>query len=220
MPDQPVTDRSAHWAAAWLARLEALDLDVERWPEGADPTDGRPMKVFIDGRVALRLRADDGALTIDFLTGAKPTPLGCTKRGSGWQATFALDDAPGEGLQSSWLKLLADFGQPRKPVHEEPEEDDAYWWVWDSRERLTERVLYDFDRKPFSEQLRKAFGTLTDDEQRLLRAQWERDLQEEGPTVAEALGWSGKQVMDVYRSAMAKMRAAANRYERPRRPRR
>jgi hypothetical protein len=26
--------------------------------------------------------------------------------------------------------------------------------------------------------------------------------------------------MDVYRSAMAKMRAAANRYERPRRPRR
>jgi hypothetical protein len=38
--------------------------------------------------------------------------------------------------------------------------------------------------------------------------------------VAEALGWSGKQVMDVYRSAMAKMRAAANRYERPRRPRR
>lgn len=223
MPNQPVddiTDRFEHWTAAWLTQLGALNLDVERWPQGADPTDGRPMKVFLDGRVALRLRADDETITIEFLTGSKPDPLACTKRGTGWQGTFALDDAPNEAIQRSWLKHLAAVGKPAQTADDEPLEDDAYRWVWENRERLTEAALYDFDRKPFSEQLRRAFGTLTDDEQGLLRAQWERDIRGEGPTVAEALGWSGKKVMDTYRSAMAKMSTAASRYKRPRRPRR
>jgi len=210
-----------HWAAAWLARLDELNLELERWPDRPFEANGRPVKVFLDGRLTVRLRADADGSTIEFLTDPTPMVPGCERKGSIWQASFDGDAVPGESMQQSWHSVLTRMGRAKKAAEEAVvEEDDAYYWVWDARARLTDRALYDFDRRPFSEQLRQAFGQLTDDEQALLRAQWKREAQEEGPTVAEALGWSGKQVMDVYRSAMAKMKAAATGYKRPKRKRR
>ena len=215
-----MTDTATHWAATWLDRLDAL-VEAERWPDRPFETNGRPVKVFLDGRLTVRLRADASEATIEFLTGATPIVPGCEKRGSGWQATFAGNDAPGESLQTAWLRLLTQKGEAKKAAAaEEPVEDDAYYWVWDARARLTDRNLQDRDCAPFSQQLRKAFGNLTDEEQQLLRAQWKRELEEEGPTVAESLGWSGKKVMDTYKSAMAKLKKAAAAYQRPRKPRR
>ena len=215
-----MSDPTEHWAAQWLTRLES-QVEVERWPDRPFEANGRPVKVFLDGRLTVRLRADADSASIEFLTGPTPTVPGCEKRASGWQASFEGGDVPGDSLQQSWISVLTKLGRAKQAAADAVvEEDDAYHWVWDNRERLTDRALYDRDRKPFSEQLRQAFGNLTDDEQALLRAQWQRELKEEGPTVAETLGWSGKQVMDTYRSAMAKLKKAATGYKRPRRPRR
>jgi len=220
----PVVD---HWTVPFLARLDALPVPVERSSQTFDPSEpnGRPMRVFVDGRLAVRLQADAGAVTLTFLTGADVTPRKCTRRGAGWEATFAADAQPDEATQTSWLAVLGRFG--RKPgeiaaaaAAEAAGPDDAQQWVWENRERLTDRRLEDRDRLPFSKQLRQAFGDLAEDEQKLLQAQWEREATGEGPTVAEQLGWEPKRVLDTYRSAMAKLRTAAEGYQRPRRPRR
>lgn len=209
-----------HWVDGWLRRLEALDLEMEYLPRRPDAfaSQRRPIKIFLDGRLTLRLRPADDAVTIEFLTSADKAPRGCKRRGTAWEATFPTSAPPNDATQRAWLELLAKAGKRPEPtpVADTAVRDAFHRWVWESRERMTDRNLYDRDRHPFSEHMHKAFKALGADEQRLLRAQWEREALEEGPTVAEQLGWEPSKVMATYRSAMGHLKKAAPSYRRPR----
>ena len=63
---------------------------VERWPDRPFEANGRPVKVFLDGRLTVRLRADADSAEIEFLTGPTPTVPGCAKKSSGWVAISTL----------------------------------------------------------------------------------------------------------------------------------
>jgi hypothetical protein len=212
-----------HWTTHWLQAAEQLEVPVERWPADADLVSGRgrPIKLFVDGTLVARLRGRDDEVMVEFLSALDKAPRGCEKTRSGWQATFGAGQSPDAAVLDQWLELLRAYGLARVP---EPEEEgppeDAARWAWANQERLTEAKLYDRDRVPFSEHLAVAFTQLSGDEQKLLRTQWKREEMDEGPTVAEMLGWDGKQVMSTYRSAMASLRKAAAGYRRPKANRR
>ncbi len=91
--------------------------------------------------------------------------------------------------------------------------DDAFYhWLWEQWSHPGARSQPDHDRRPLTDLLRRAFTALTTDEQLLLQAQRLRETEEGAPTVAQALGWSGRRVMDTYKSAKAKLRDAVARH--------